>query len=263
MGYNATFGAPIGLGFPTLCAGRRRRGHLGGRQTLGHNLLTNLAAFYPLNEKAAMRFDPWRARNVADNNTVTSAADGWGNLAAEFVSANSEYLDRVDSALYGGNTDFTFAAWLYLANKSASYSALSSASSDTNREYFLQYVVGSDRFRYLLYTGGTIVGNVSANNFGSPTAATWYFVVGRHNVSGNSIDLSVNAGTADSATRTGTPTITSNATFSIGRSSPSATQYWNGRIKHVGFWRRLLTNNEVTFLYNNGRGRPFPFVTAA
>jgi hypothetical protein len=32
-----------------------------------------------------------------------------------------------------------------------------------------------------------------------------------------------------------------------------------GKLDEIGFWNRLLTNNEIDYLYNNGTGRTYPF----
>lgn len=36
-------------------------------------------------------------------------------------------------------------------------------------------------------------------------------------------------------------------------------EFFNGYIDEIGFWDRAITADEVTYLYNNGNGRQFPF----
>ena len=258
------FIAPLGLNYGGLVHNRHTRiPVIGRRQTLGHNLLTNLIAAFPLNEAADKRFDHWRQRagNLTDTNTVTSAANGVGDRAAEFVSANSEYLiASTDGAFQIGNNDYSFCGWFYLTNKSASYAALGCGFSDSSREYFLQYSVGDDRFRYIAYNGGTVVGIRTAASAGAPSAATWYFVCCRFSDSANKVYISVNAGTVDDANTTGDPSTSGNFQLCIGRGHPSSGQYWNGRISRVCLWRRFLSQDEIAWMYNNGRGRSFPFI---
>lgn len=261
-----TFISPLSIAYPGLGRSRHTRLPVIGsrRQTLGHNLLTNLVASYPLNEVSDKRFDHWRQRagNLTDNNTVTSASNGVGDRAAEFVSANSEYLSAAaDGAFQIGNNDYSFCAWVYLANKSASYAVLGHGLSDTSREYFLQYAVGDDRFRFIAYSGSTIVGIRTAASAGSPSATTWYFVCCRFSDSANKVYISVNAGTVDEAATTGDPSTSGSFQLTIGRGHISSGQYWNGRISRVNLWRRFISQDEIAYLYNGGRGRSFPFIS--
>jgi hypothetical protein len=48
--------------------------------------------------------------------------------------------------------------------------------------------------------------------------------------------------------------------FTIGVTGKFFTQFFYGSIDEVGVWNRNLSTDELKFLYNNGRGRPYPFL---
>lgn len=223
------------------------------------SLLTSLVAYWKLEEASGTRVDATgRGNDLTDNNTVTQATGIVGN-AAQFTAANSEYLSHADNAdLSTGNVDFTVAAWVYLDSKPASvmgFVTKGSGGSTTNAEYSLQYLNTSDRFRLVVFDGGSNAGAAVANNLGSPSTSTWYFVVAWHDSVADTVNIQVNNGTVNSSAYT-FGSWDSTEPLWIGRSSSG---YQNGRIDAVGFWKRVLTAGERTSLYNGGAGLQYPF----
>lgn len=223
-------------------------------------ILTNLVAYWKLDEASGSRADSQGTNTLTDNNTVTSAAGIISN-AAQFTSANSEYLDIADNAaLSMGNFDFAMWAWAYLDTKVASRSVLAKISAVGNAagyEYDFLYSSGPDRFRFGVSDGTTIT-LVAADNLGSPSTATWYFISVYHDAAANTIGISVNNGATNTAAHTtGVQNLTNR--FSLGRAGEFNGQYWNGRIDEVGIRKQLLTAAEQTSLYNAGAGLSYPF----
>ena len=96
---------------------------------------------------------------------------------------------------------------------------------------------------------------MQAGNFGSPSTAAWIFIVAWHDSSANTINIKVNNGTANSASySSGVNDDTS--PFVLGATNTGA-GFMDGRIDQVGVWKRVLTADEQTFLYNNGNGRAY------
>ena len=46
--------------------------------------------------------------------------------------------------------------------------------------------------------------------------------------------------------------------FRIGMMGTS-NQIWNGAVNGLGFWKRVITQEEINKLYNNGYGLAYPF----
>lgn len=96
--------------------------------------------------------------------------------------------------------------------------------------------------------------NCNASTFGAMSTGTWYLVYAYHDTSASEIGISINGGTIDTNTYTGTPN--SYGTFGLGRWGRvgSFPYYLDGKLDSVGVWNRPLTQDEITALYNSGSG---------
>lgn len=221
-------------------------------------LTASLVSFWKLTDLA----DSYGANTLTNNNAVTFAAGKVGN-AANFAAASSQYLSRADNAtLRLGGTSFTIAFWVNLANKSGTRALVTKYDPGANkRSYELDYTNATDRFRFVLSSDGlagtTVV--LLADNFGAPAAGVWYFVVVTYTLGTGQMSISVNNGTANTATLSGGAFNGDNA-FAIGArfNSGAVDIPHDGLIDAVGIWKRVLTNTEIAYLYNSGTGRePF------
>lgn len=221
----------------------------------GAGFPSGAVACWNLDEASGQRNDSVGSNHLTDNNTVTQAAGKVGN-AAQFTAANSEYLSIADTAaLSTGDIDFTFTAWVYLDSKATSILVSKSEGAIGKEEYNILYAGTPDRFQFQIADASTVaVGTVSADNLGSPSTATWYFIVAWHDATANTVNIRVNNGTADSAATTGVPTDTA-ARFTLGAYAWNLSAYVNGRQDAVGLWKRKLTDAEQSYLYNSGNGR--------
>jgi hypothetical protein len=226
----------------------------GGASTLN----TDLIAYWKLDEASGTRADSettGTAQDLTDNNTVTSTTGKIGN-AAQFVTANSEYLSRTDSAdMSVGDIGFTIAAWVYLDTLVGTGDArhVASKSGGSSDEYWISAAEtgGVNKFFFVVNTaGGAKV--VSHNT--TLSATTWYFVVAWHDPDANTVNITFNTETPASATTSGSAPTDSNGQFQLGRYG-GGSAYWNGRIDEVGFWKKVLTSDERTELYNAGSGK--------
>lgn len=211
-------------------------------------LKTSLISYWKLEEASGNRADSHGSNTLTDNNTVTQATGKIGN-AGQFTSASSEYLNSTDNAsLSTGDIDFTFATWVYLDTKGANRRILAKTNNVASSEYILTYRSATDRFDFTIADGAI---QADANNLGSPSATTWYFIVCWHDSVANTLNIQVNNGTADSSATGGTAPSDTAFDFQIGR---TAGEYMNGRIDDTAFWKRTLTAAEKTQLYNSGNG---------
>jgi len=220
--------------------------------------ITNLAAWWQLNETSGTRYDSRSSSDLADNATVLYSAGKQGN-AAQFVSAQSEYLSIADNTyLSTGDIDFTVGAWVYLDTKTADMVILSKFENVGNhREYRLFYNNGTDRFSFSVSSNGTAVLTLADNVLGSPVVDTWYFITASHDSVSDTIAIQINAG---AATTTGHSTgVNDDASpFHIGATGRAAAgEYFDGRIDEAFLYKRILTSAERTWLYNAGAGRSY------
>ncbi len=227
----------------------------------GGTMDTSLISYWPLNETSGTRNDSYSTNNLTANGTggVGSATGIKGN-AADFESSESDFLEISDNAaLSTGDIDFTISTWVNLESKPANpMSIVTKNDSGTVREYTLRWQNTNDRFELELFaSGGTSVCMVTANNFGAPSLSTWYFITAWHDATANTCNISVNNGTADSTAETGVPSDTA-ANFRIGARQTTETNFFDGLIDEVGFWKKVLSSTERTDLYNSGNANTYP-----
>lgn len=211
-------------------------------------LKSSLISYWKCDEASGNLLDAHGSNELTDTNTVTSDT-GKINDARQFTAANSEYFTIADNAsISTGDIDFTFAAWVYLDSKAANRRIIAKTDNGSNTEYQLTYRQSVDRFDFYI-ANGTI--GVEANNLGSPSTATWYFIVAWHDSVANTMNIQVNNGTADSGATGGTGPTDTAQDLQVGR---LASEYMDGRIDEIAFWKRTLSDSERTQLYNGGSG---------
>lgn len=209
----------------------------------GETLATDLVAHWKLDEASGTRADSHGSFDLTDNNTVTSGAGLLGD-AAEFVAANTEFLNRlsIDSTdLVLGDFDWTFALWVRAGSLSSASGLITWGSPGVDMG-----------LRAAATTGGISIRTASGNHSASAaiSTGTWALLVVWFDAANDLIWLQMNDGTAESFAQA---TVASAATeFRLGRSEFS--QMFDGRIDSVSVWRRLLDSSERSDLYNAGAG---------
>ena len=230
-------------------------GIISGGVAGGSTLLTDLLSWWSLDEASGTRADSHGSNDLTDVNTVGQAT-GKVNDAGNFVAANLEVLSLASpNNLSDADRDFTFATWVYLDSPSG-FSGIARAGSSTAataHNWLLLYDVSSSRFQFYVVDNVTWK-LVTANNFGAPSASTWYLLIGEFDAVAGTIGLSVNNGTMDTTTGVSTPSSTSR-NFELGLYS---TYYWDGRIDEAAYWSRLLTTDEKSELWNSSNGIGYP-----
>lgn len=217
------------------------------------SLLTNLVSYWKLDEASGNALDAHGSNTLTDNASVGSAA-GKINNARDFESSTHQYFSIADNAaLSTGDIDFTFACWVkaeslvnypVILGKWGTYAGY--------REFVLYYDTSSFRFQFAVESSGGTLASAVANTFGAASTGTWYFVVGWHDSVNNLVGISINAGTADTVSHT-LGVRDSTLQFQIGGSNQNVQSlFWDGLIDEVGFWKRVLTSQERTDLYNGG-----------
>lgn len=201
--------------------------------------------------------------NLGSHNGVTDTT-AFGGAAAYFKGDNA--LIAPSNYLFEpGNQSFTIAAWARLSTINNINNII--AAVDDNRtkrgsRWLLGYVgFGTDKLQFQVeeccHLGENDLATWPIASSVPVSAGQWYFVVGQYDQPGGKVKIWVNM-VKDSLI--GVPAINTTKTpFSIGGlvddwdttglSEPAS--YWNGAIKSVGYWNRLLDSTELATLYNN------------
>lgn len=221
------------------------------------SLLTNLVSYWKLDEALGDAIDAHASNDLADN-TVGSTF-GKINGAREFSPAGSDYFSHAsNSELTTGDIDFTVAAWVYRdTDPTEGFRQILSKWSATEEEgeYLLDGGQSNGgKFRFAVRSGATFYSVTEPNAY---SAEAWYYVIGWHDSVNNSLNIQVNNGTVESASHSAG--VNSHAGSSVvmgalGGFLGSSGGYWDGRIDECGFWKRVLTTQERTDLYNGGSG---------
>lgn len=215
------------------------------------SLLDNLSGYWHLDEFTGNRLDKTLNGNHLSpfGSLLGSKIDGTRFTGSQKLAVASNI------SLATGDEDFTVTAWVTLSSKS-SYRFFVCKDNIVNslREWNLIYVAqeGSivDKLTFNVQTNSGFI--ACPYSFLSPSIDTWYFLVAWHNSQNNTLNLQVNNSSIQTVSYTGNKSSASNANFTIGNSSDNLNLYHNGNILNVGFWKRILSVQEKTDLFNNG-----------
>lgn len=178
----------------------------------------------------------------------------------DFIRANSESFDLADNAaLSMGDIAMSMCGWVKLDTNAATQVIWCKGVDVTTTalEYSFYFSSGSGgRFNFRV-CGGVTNTLVIASNFGAPSTGVWYFWYAYHDPSANTIGISINNGTVNTASHT-TGINDGGGTFYAGWDG-NASRYADAQVDETNLWKRLLTASEVTQLYNNGNGLAYPF----
>lgn len=195
------------------------------------------------------------------------ADDGVNGIsrAANFYRNYNHYLSIPDnpSISLGSDQDFSIALWVNFRSKDGWWGqSFISKDDGTGRgepiEYSLGYSSRLDRIRFSV-GNGSYFGSVNADSIGSPEVGKWYFVVAWHDSEKDTLNIQVNNGAIDSIQWTGgtidlsNPLLVGSGYRNIQNSSEKF--YFDGSLQAISFWKKVLTSEERSSLYNSGNGK--------
>lgn len=216
-------------------------------------LTTGLLAFWRMEETSGNRVDSVAAMALVPTGTVGAVTGKHGN-AADFPGTSGNYLAISDNATLsiGAAQNFTIACWAYFDASSGDHCLVGKGNVSANYddcEFMLWRRTGTLQFSV---ANGAQVTNVNSGI--TPATGAWYFVIGWLDASNNLLWIQVNNGTPafiacpnDSWDSTGQ--------FEIGRQPGwSSSPILDGRVDNVMVYKRILTADERTNLWNAGLG---------
>jgi hypothetical protein len=225
-------------------------------------LVDSLTAYYSLEESSGTRAD---AHGSSPLSTLVGTPGGTTGKVANCTtfSGTSQSLSAGDTAaLSTGDIDFSIACWVYfVATSGTPFIIAKWRPTATQSEYVLFYNSSTSRFEFRVSSTGANETAVVANNFGAASTSTWYFVVAWHDSVGNTIQICVNDGTPNS-TSYSSGLADRTAEFALASYYHNSSNYLNGRLDEVGFWKKVLSAAEITELYNSGNGRDYAYISA-
>jgi len=216
-------------------------------------LTDNLVAYYNFNETSGNLLDQV-SNNDGTNSNVTQNQTGIINKAYSYNGSSSRtYMSSSSIFDYEYNVEKSFCLWF---NKSNSNTAALFGKYASNKGYFL-FSNNTGTISYNEYSnGGAAYTGIQTNNTFSNS--NWHYVCVTSNGNGlaSGLKIYVNGQLQEvttAQTRSGTILTTGVFNFS------DAFTYYGGLLDEAGIWNRILTQNEITVLYNGGSGLSYPF----
>lgn len=202
----------------------------------------------------------WKMENVNDshtngytltNNNTATFVTGKANNCVNIVRASSQYLSIAsNSNLQCGDVDWTWAGWAKVAASVDQYVVSKDAAG--SREYSIVYRPGTGKITLSLNADAITVAD-------TVSTGTWFFFVCWHDAANDLIGMQVNNGTAVTASTGGAVPATGSTVLQFGRRPyVGFPDNLDGSIDEIAMWKRLLTTNEKTQLYNSGTGVTYP-----
>lgn len=208
---------------------------------------------WKLDEASGNRADSATGHTATDNNTVGSATGNIYALAANFIAANTEYLELLSNAdIALGDTDWTIALWLYPNDFASGRAPLGKWGGAGTDLYTLVNTNGT--FRFQLHGGG---GDIEQGSIATLTAAAWNLVILKHNAATNFTTIRINGGTAE--------TEATGASLDAWGVEPlwvgawAGGQMWDGRQGQLAISHRVWSDAEDADYWNAGAGRAYPY----
>lgn len=225
------------------------------------DMRANMVDMWELAEASGNATGAHASTVLTDINTVTSGTCGT-RAARNFTLANSETLEAVDSAALslGADESFTVAMRFSIASIAggANRFIVSKDNETSGQREWLFLFTDAVGLRFLVWDSAAAF--TQAVNGLVPTLNTCYTAIGWHDAVNNVVGIKVNNGAATTAAHT-TGTRDTTAAFRIGGNTGGG--FHDGLVGSVVYWKRVLTDAEMTEYYNSGNGVSYADISTA
>ena len=235
---------------------------LGRQRNSASSLLLGLSHYWLLNEESGTRAASVGGADMVDTNGTTfTATTPWGGKAAQFATASDRMLKTTTSAytvnLPPTGQKRTFNFWWNCTDVTGSGKHFTGQWTASSSEQSWSMQMWTDGAPYINIVYGTLK-QLSWSSAGLDNG-TWHMATIIFDGTARTGTLIIDNGTPLTS-EAGTGNGDNGYTLTIG----AVEQYYTtlsipGAIGLYGVWGRELTAAEITYLYNNGNGRPYPF----
>jgi hypothetical protein len=224
-------------------------------------LTDSLISYWKLDETSGNAID------AHGSNTLTAVASP-GTAAGKIETArtfngSSQYFSVASNAsVQVGNEDFYVAGWVYLNSVTAVNRVVVgkyNTNTGAHRQWLLFFRGPTQRFALIGSPNGS-TNSLVLNSSVTPSASTWYFVEAWHDAANDVAGIAVN-GTVDTIGYA-SGIYSGPSSLFVGCHS-GASDFLDGRIDELGFWKRVLSPTERAELYNSGAGLAYPWLPNA
>ncbi len=207
---------------------------------------TDYVSCWDLDETSGTRVDAntTNSNDLTDTNTVLSSTTAKAGNSADFESANSEYLTITDANQVGLDIATTESWSYWVMFESDTDAVVIDKSAVGSLSYWLQSQAGTaERFTNSAETALDVTKTLNLHQ--------WYHLVWTYNA--GTVRLYVDGVFVNSASG-GTSLTNSTAPFTIGRVNKYTSNYMDGLVDIPEIYNRVISDAEITALYNAGSG---------
>ncbi len=199
------------------------------------------------------RVDSIGTCHLTDVTNVVDQIAGKQGYAASF-SGGDKRLQAVDApAISVSDIDFTWAGWVKHTDATSTQNILYKGEGSFAQHWAYYIYLASNNYSFSVTTAGPTVGTVTATTFGTPVSGIWYFLACVHDSVNDLLKISINNGAFDTLSyASGSHDEANNLRVGFGP-SPSINTL-KGAMDEWGLWKRVLTAQEISDLYNSGQG---------
>ncbi len=229
------------------------------------SVITSLVAYWALDEASGNASDAHGSATLTDNGS-RGTRTGLVSGARDFAGTGAAFSRTDDAALsLGADTAFSFAGWALTDVDATNRVILAKGGSSgpgTGSAYYLYQSNTGGAFSLTVGNGSSsaTVSDTSAFAFLNPPYNVWHFVAVWHDPATDVLGMQIDNGTPITAAWSGgTQDEAGNFTFGY---EPNWLLQWDGGLDEWGFWKKVLTSDERTWLYNSGNGRSYADIVA-
>jgi len=218
---------------------------------------TNLSGYWKLDETSGSAADSTANGNTLSVYNASENNSGKIGTCYGFNGTTSYITPTPDSSLFAYTNNISASYWFKTKVNLVDMITMCNWDWATGSGWI--FYIGSDNaIAFEAHDPAQTPTNAQAQVYGiSSSDGNWHNVVGTFD--GNYAKLYVDGTLQSTSTLWGhNIAYTSSNRFRIGADNGNATNF-NGYLDEIGVWNRALTQADVTWLYNTGTGRTYPF----
>jgi len=212
----------------------------------------NLIGVWKLDEASGNRLDGYGSRTLADGSGTTGSDTGKDNLAADFDSANSDYLDN-GSEITRNLAQFSISCWIYMNTISVN-NYIVWEPDDAGAVRMALISDHNNKLKMQFRDAGGYVFKASSNAFG---ATTWYHILAVWDTTANKFLAWVNGveWINENQAMANFKDVAASENWRVGCGKPGGVAtYADMRIDELYMWDTALAIADSTALYKSSNG---------
>lgn len=186
-------------------------------------------------------------------NTATATGAKWTGTGASFSGATGQQI-ATNGPVVTTTASYSVSAWVNLAAAPTGNQTAVSQDANVASGFYLQYESTDKSWAFAHVSADSASPTATrAHGTATPSAGTWYHLVGTYDSSTGAMTLYVNGASAGTATDTAPFAASGPLAIGRGRYGSAAADLFDGQVANVQVYNRVLSAGEVSSLYSAGQ----------